>query len=154
MKTYTRCKAIAGSLSGFNEDDPRDFVSTPAGVFLRRFLIMAQIQVNETQIVSGTEIMRGVDHTRQIAVSIPRFASRPDITISIYSDDNMPPAIGSDENANPGTMFAPWAIEYRPEDGIDGMDRIVVSAANTQDGMATPVRVMCSYIVMGEIAKI
>lgn len=45
---------------------------------------MAQIQVNETQIISGTEIMRGEDHTRQIDVSIPRFASRPDITISIY----------------------------------------------------------------------
>jgi hypothetical protein len=80
---------------------------------------MAQIQATETQIISGTEIMIGVDHTRQIDVSIPRFASRPDITISIYSDDNMPPAIGSDENANPGTMFAPWAVEYRPEDGVD-----------------------------------
>ena len=97
---------------------------------------MALIQVNETQIVSGTEIMRGEDHTRQIAVSIPRFASRPD------------------ENANPGTTFAPWAIEYLPEAGIDGQDFIVVSAANTQDGVATPVRVMCSYIVMGEIAKV
>jgi hypothetical protein len=115
---------------------------------------MAQILINEIQIISGTEIMIGEDHTRQIDVSIPRFASRPDITISIYSDDNMPPAISSDENANPGTIFAPWAIEYRPEDGVDGMDRIVVSAANTQDGVATPVRVMCSYIVMGEIAKI
>ena len=115
---------------------------------------MARIQINKIQIISGTEIMRGEDHTRQIDVSIPRFASKPDITISIYSDDNMPPKIAPDENANPGTMFAPWAIEYRPRDGIDGKDRIVVSAANTQDGVSTPVRVMCSYIVIGEIAKI
>ena len=98
--------------------------------------------------------MRGEDHTRQIDVSVPRFASRPDITISIYSDDNMSPKIASDENANPGTMFAPWAIEYRPEDGVGGQDRIVVSAANTQDGVSTPVRVMCSYIAIGKIGKI
>ena len=98
--------------------------------------------------------MSGKGHTRQIDVSVPRFASRPDITISIYSDDNMPPKIASNENANPGTMFAPWAIEYRPGDGVDGQDRIVVSAANTQDGVSTPVRVMCSYMVIGRIGKI
>ena len=115
---------------------------------------MARIQINKTQIISGTEIMRGEGHTRAIDVSVPRFSSRPDITISIYSDDNMPPKIAANsENANPGTMFAPWAIEYLPEDGVDGQDRIVVSAANTQDGVSTPVRVMCSYIAIGKIGK-
>ena len=87
---------------------------------------MARIQINQTQIISGTEVMSGKDHTRQIDVSVPRFASRPDITISIYSDDNMSPQIASNENANPGTMFTPWAIEYRPGDGVDGQGRIVV----------------------------
>ena len=43
---------------------------------------MARIQINRMQIISGTEIMRGEDHTRTIDVSVPRFASRPDITIS------------------------------------------------------------------------
>ena len=117
------------------------------------FSVMARIEINQIQIISETEIMIGKDHTRQIDVSMPRFASRPDITISIYSDDNMPPKIASNQNANPGTMFAPWAIEYLPGGGVNGQDRIVVSAANTQDGVSTPVRVMCSYIAIGRVAK-
>lgn len=114
---------------------------------------MARIKINQIQIISGTEIMIGKDYLRQIDVSMPRLASRPDITISIYSDDNMPPKIASNQNANPGTMFAPWAIEYLPGGGVNGQDRIVVSAANTQDGVSTPVRVMCSYIAIGRVAK-
>jgi hypothetical protein len=121
--------------------------------FYGEFSVMARLELNQIQIISGTGIMVNMNHARQIEFSMPRFASRPDITISIYSDDNMPPKIASNKNANPGTMFAPWAIEYLPGGGVGGQDRIVVSAANTQTGVSTPVRVMCSYIAMGTIAK-
>lgn len=109
-------------------------------------------KASDPQIVSGTEIMtagEGGDHTRLLWASVPPFASRPDITISIYSDDDMPPAIPA-EQFNSGTTFIAWAIQYVPEGAAGGNDLIAISATNTEPGEATPVRVMCSYVAIGE----
>ena len=117
---------------------------------------MAQrmLNVNNTQIISGTEIMvpgEGGDHTRLLWASVPQFASQPDITISIYSDEtdlNPYPA----GKSNVGTTFAPWSIQYIPQGGAAGMDLIAISATNTETGQATPVQVVCSYLAIGESA--
>lgn len=102
------------------------------------------LNLNNTQIVSGTEIMvpgEGGSHTRLLWVSVPTFASRPDITISIYSAEGM---------ANPGTTFVPWSIEYVPQSGAGGLDLIAISATNTETGAASSVEVVCSYLAIGE----
>jgi hypothetical protein len=111
-----------------------------------------RVVTSNTQIVSGTEIMRGgpdVDHpthTRELAISVPKFASQPDITISIYSDESSDLNPYSKDESNSGTTFAPWSIEYRPLEGVDGWDLIAISATNTDVGQPTPVRVVCSYL--------
>jgi hypothetical protein len=110
------------------------------------------LNIDDSQIVSGTGMMapgEGGGHTRLLWASVPAFASRPDITISIYSDDDVPP-VPQPENFNPGVAFTPWAIQYVPQAGVDGMDLIAISAVNINIGQDTPVRVMCSYLAIGE----
>ncbi|OQW78757.1 MAG: hypothetical protein BVN35_03630 [Proteobacteria bacterium ST_bin11] len=101
------------------------------------------LNINNTQIVSGTENMtpgEGGAHTRLLWASVPPFSSRPDITISIYSAEGM---------ANPGHTFAPWSIEYVPEGAAGGWDLLAISAANTETGLETDVNVVCSYLAVG-----
>lgn len=110
------------------------------------------LNISNTQMVSGTEIMtpgEGGEHTRLLWVSVPPFTSKPDVTISIYSDetDANPYPLGK---SNAGTTFAPWSIQYVPEGGAGGLDLIAISAANTATGEATPVQVVCSYLAIGE----
>lgn len=65
------------------------------------------LRIDNTQIVSGTETMKpgeGGDHTRLLWASVPPFASRPDVTITLYSAEGMPSL---------GPVFAPW-----PEDTL------------------------------------
>ncbi len=109
------------------------------------------LNINNTQIVSGTEIMtpgEGGEHTRLLWVSVPSFASQPDVTISIYSDETeanpYPPG-----KSNIGNTFAPWSIQYIPQGGAGGMDLIAISATNTDVGAPTPVQVVCSYLAIG-----
>lgn len=115
---------------------------------------MAQrvFNIGNMQIVSGTEIMtpgEGGGHTRLLWANVPPFTSRPDITISIYSDDDMPP-VPNPEDFNPGTAFTPWGIQYVPQGAAAGMDLIAISATNIDIGQETPVRVICSYLAIGE----
>ncbi len=110
---------------------------------------MAQriLNIGNTQIVSGSEVMtvgEGGEHVRSLWLSVPVFASRPDITVTIFAADDMP---------NPGVTFAPWAVQYVPQNGVDGMDLIAISAATTEPGYAVPAEVanvVCSYIVIGD----
>ncbi len=104
-------------------------------------------------IVSGTEIMRGHEgdgtHVREMDVTLPKFETAPDFTVTIFSDDyrendNDP------ETDNAGTTFLPWAIQYLALDGVGGDDRLVISAASTNHGVASKARVFCSYIAIGE----
>lgn len=67
-------------------------------------------------------------------VTVPQFASAPDITVTIYSNDDREDD-GVPENDNPRTTFLAWAIEYRPLEGRGGKDRIVISATNTAVGV-------------------
>ncbi len=102
------------------------------------------LSMNNTQIVSGTEMMtpgEGGAHTRLLWASVPPFAARPDITISIYSAEGMP---------NSGTTFTPWSIEYVPQGAANGMDLIAISAANTETGEPSSVEVVCSYLAIGD----
>ena len=108
-------------------------------------------------LISGTEIMLvgAGGHTRSLEVQVPELIAKPDITITIYSDESIPynpypePETGEEDISNPGTTFAPWSIEYRPKEAPAGGDRIIISAANTDPGVPTPVRVVCSYLVIG-----
>jgi hypothetical protein len=108
--------------------------------------------------ISGTEIMLVGEgtHTRSLEIEVPKLVAKPDITITIYSDESDPfnpypePKEGEEDVSNIGTTFAPWSIEYRPKESINGDDRIIISAANTDTGVATPVRVVCSYLVIGQ----
>lgn len=110
---------------------------------------MAQriLNLNDAQIVSGTETMtpgEHGEHTRMLWVSVPHFATRPDITVSIYSAEGMP---------NAGTTFAPQFIEYIPEGGADGLDLIAISTINTEACIPISVHdtdVVCSYLAVGE----
>ena len=52
--------------------------------------------------------------------------------------------------ANPGTMFAPWSVEYVARGGAGGLDLLAISAANTEQGVASNVSVVCSYLAIGE----
>ncbi|MFZ4701272.1 MAG: hypothetical protein ACOYMG_14580 [Candidatus Methylumidiphilus sp.] len=110
------------------------------------------LNINNTQIVSGTEVMtpgEGGEHTRLLWASVPPFASQPDITISIYSDESKLNPYPEGES-NPGTTFAPWSIEYVPQGAAGGRDLLAISATNTETGAASPVRVVCSYLAIGE----
>lgn len=115
--------------------------------------------IKKTQLVSGTEIMvpgEGGGHTRLLWASVPKFSSRPDVTITIYSDDNdvvLNPDPLDPADFNPGATFAPWAIQYLPLQGVDGWDLIAISASNTQPGVETKARVFCSYLAIGGIKK-
>lgn len=125
---------------------------------------MTQRTINgDTQIVSGTEIMtpgEGGAHTRGLTVYVPPFASRPDITVSIYTPevqflDEVPGCERESEDSgnpcgNPGHTFSPWAIEYIPQGGADGKDQISISATNAAPGEATTALFLCSYVVIGE----
>jgi hypothetical protein len=121
---------------------------------------MSQRTINindDTLLVSGTEIMLvgAGGHTRLLEVQVPQMKTKPDITITIYSDESNPfnpypkPEEGEEDVSNSGTTFAPWSIEYRPKEVPGGGDRIIIAAANTDTGIATPVRVVCSYLVVG-----
>jgi hypothetical protein len=120
------------------------------------------LKINNTQIVSGTEAMtpgEGGTHTRLLWASVPPFASRPDITIAIYSAEGMPspgPTFAPWSECtvrNPGTTFATWSIEYVPQGGAGGMDLIAIAATNTETGAATLVGdVVCSYLAIGDEA--
>jgi hypothetical protein len=111
-------------------------------------------------LISGTKIMLvgAGGHTRQVEFEVPKLIAKPDITITIYSDESKDynpypePEEGEEDVSNGGTTFAPWSIEYRPREAISGDDRIIISAANTNTGVATPVRVVCSYLVIGQPA--
>jgi hypothetical protein len=110
------------------------------------------LNINNTQIVSGTEIMtpgEGGEHTRLLWVSVPSFASQPDVTISIYSDETEANPYPSGKS-NPGHTFAPWSIQYIPQGGAGGMDLIAISATNTDVGAPSPVQVVCSYLAIGD----
>lgn len=116
------------------------------------------LNIDKALMISGTEIMLVGEggHTRSLEVQVPELITKPDITITIYSDESNPynpypePEEGEEDISNPGTTFAPWSIEYRPKEVPSGGDRIIISAANTDTGVATPVRVVCSYLVIGE----
>lgn len=105
------------------------------------------ININDTQIISGIEIMavgEGGSHTRKLWVSVPPFASRPCITVNIYVAEDSP---------DPDTTFAPWAIEYIPKGAPGGLDLIGISTANTKNGIPYPLddtQVVCSYLAVGE----
>jgi hypothetical protein len=121
------------------------------------------LNLDKTQIVSGTETMapgEGGTHTRLLWASVPPFASRPDITITIYSAEGTPTSGPTyspwTENRvrNPGTTFAPWSIEYVPQGAAGGMDLIAISATNTETGAATTVGdIVCSYLAIGDVAS-
>ena len=71
-----------------------------------------------TLIVSGTEIMEiPAGHVRSAEAHVPSFATKPDITITIYSDESIPynpypePEEGEADVSNPGVTFVPWSIE-------------------------------------------
>ena len=110
-----------------------------------------------TLIVSGTEIMEiPAGHVRSAEAHVPSFATKPDITITIYSDESIPynpypePEEGEADVSNPGVTFVPWSIEYRPKEAPDEGDRIIISAANTNPGVSSAARVVCSYLAIGE----
>jgi hypothetical protein len=113
-----------------------------------------------TQIVSGTEIMtpgEGGTHTRLLWASVPQFASRPDVTVTIYSAEGMPSPGAmfapwpDDTVRNPGATFAPWSIEYVPQGTAGGKDLIAISATNTDPGTETPIGdIVCSYLAIGD----
>ncbi len=116
---------------------------------------------NNAQIVSGTEIMQpgeGGSHTRVLTVFVPAFASRPDITLSIYTPENqvldsVPGCERPSEDepspcGNPGLTFSPWAIEYIPQ-ALGDKDQITISATNAQAGLATTALFLCSYVAIG-----
>jgi hypothetical protein len=117
------------------------------------------VNIADKVLISGTKIMLvgAGGHTRQVEVEVPKLIAKPDITLTIYSDESIPynpypePKEGEEDVSNPGTTFAPWSIEYRPREAIDGDDRIIISATNTDPGVATPVQVVCSYLVIGEL---
>lgn len=118
------------------------------------------LRIDNTQIVSGTETMtpgeRGA-HTLFLWASMPPFASRPDVTITLYSAEGMP-SLGTvfapwpeDTVRNPGTTFVPWSIEYVPQGAAGGKDLIAISATNSEIGFETSVGdIVCSYIVIGD----
>lgn len=121
------------------------------------------LNFDNTQIVSGTETMtpgEGGTHTRLLWASVPPFASRPDITITIYSAEGTPTpgptfAPWPEETVrNPGTTFVPWSIEYVPQGGAGGMDLIAISATNSETGDATSVGdIVCSYLAIGDVGN-
>jgi hypothetical protein len=102
----------------------------------------------------------GGAHTRVLTVYVPPFASRPDITISIYTPeiqflDEVSECKRDSENSEspcgkPGHTFSPWAIEYIPLGGADGKDQTSISATNADPGEATTALFLCSYVVIGE----
>jgi hypothetical protein len=116
------------------------------------------LNVDNALMISGTEIMLvgAGGHTRSLEIHVPQLLAKPDITVTIYSDESNPynpypePQEGEEDLSSPGTTFAPWSIEYRPKEAPDGDDRIIISATNTDPGIATPVRVVCSYLVIGK----
>ena len=110
------------------------------------------VEFNGMLIVSGTDVMRaheGGGHTREMDVTMPKFASTPDFTLTIFSDDHRDDDQDT-ETDNSGTSFAPWAIQYLALDGVGGDDRLVISAASTNHGVSSKARVFCSYIAIGE----
>jgi hypothetical protein len=114
--------------------------------------------VDNGLMISGTEVMMvgAGGHTRSLEIQVPQLIAKPDITVTIYSDESNPynpypePEEGEEDLSNAGTTFAPWSIEYRPKEAPDEGDRIIISATNTDPGIATPVRVVCSYLVVGK----
>ncbi len=111
------------------------------------------LRLNSTQIVSGTERMtpgEGGTHTRQLWASVPRFSSRPDIAITIYSPEDGSIFFEEGDVGNPGTTFTQWAIEYVPEGGVAGWDLIAISATNNNIGAASDCLFVCSYVAIGE----
>lgn len=118
------------------------------------------LNIGDTLLISGTKIMLDGEgtHTRSLEVEVPKLIAKPDITLTIYSDESTPynpypePKEGEEDNSNAGTTFAPWSIEYRSRESVNGDDRIIISATNTDTGVATPVRVVCSYLVIGQPA--
>ena len=118
------------------------------------------IRIDNTQIISGTEAMtpgEGGLHTRLLWAAVPPFATRPDITITIYSAEGMPSPGATyapwpeDTVRNPGKTFAPWSIEYVPQGAAGGMDLIAIAAANTETGEATDIGdIVCSYLAIGD----
>ncbi|OUC16560.1 MAG: hypothetical protein B0A82_00970 [Alkalinema sp. CACIAM 70d] len=127
-------------------------------------LIMPQrvIQIDNTQIISGTEAMtpgEGGSHTRLLWAAVPAFASRPDITVTIYAAEGMPSPGATyapwseDTVRNSGKTFVPWSIEYVPQGAANGMDLIAISAANTDKDNDTDVGdIVCSYLAIGDVS--
>lgn len=114
------------------------------------------VTINNTQFVSGTELMahgEGGDHTRLLWASVPPFAARPDVTVSIYSAETGNPFYPLTASASSGTSFTPWSIEYVPGGGANGADLIAISAANTETGVASDATVVCSYLAIGDQSK-
>jgi hypothetical protein len=122
------------------------------------------LNISNTQIISGTEIMtpgEGGAHTRLLWAYVPPFASRPDITVSIYSPEETfyqdrpeckedPENPGTNLCGNAGSTFAPWAIEYHPLAGPDETDLIAIVSANTDPGEPSSAIFLCSYLAIGE----
>lgn len=104
------------------------------------------LNLNEAQIISGTEMMTGSEnseHTHLVCVSVPCFATRPDITVSIYSAEGI---------ANPEIIFPP-SVEYIPKGAANGQDLIAIATVNTHEGTSISlegVNVVCSYLAVGE----
>jgi hypothetical protein len=124
--------------------------------------ILNSSNINDFQIVSGTEIMspgEGGAHTRILTVFVPRFQSRPDITVTISTPEmaflDTVPGCERESNdlespcSNPANPVAPWAIQYIPQVGAD-IDQITISAANAAAGVPTAAVFLCSYIAIGK----
>lgn len=116
-----------------------------------------------TQIVSGTEIMtpgEGGAHTRLLWASVPPFASRPDITVTISAPETafyagMPECWDGEDSTinlcgNVGATFVPWAIEYHARSAAGGNDLIAICSANTDPGVESSALFVCSYVAIGE----
>jgi hypothetical protein len=122
------------------------------------------LNLNGVQIVSGTDIMEageGGAHTRGLTVFVPGFASRPNITVSIYTPEReflksldrcKPKSEDEDQEigtcGNQGQTFSPWAIEYIPQ-VLGNKDQITISAANAETGLETGALFLCSYVAIG-----
>jgi len=114
------------------------------------------LKLNDMQIVSGTERMAAGDggsHTRLLWASVPPFASRPDVTVTIYSTEDNSAFYENGDVASSGETFVPWSIEYVPRSGVGGSDLLAVSAANTAIGAASDRVFVCSYLAVGEERK-
>jgi hypothetical protein len=122
----------------------------------RRATSMSQhlFDPSTSQLVSGTEAMdpgAGGAHTRALQLFVPAFASRPDITISIYSpEDSIRTESYPQFDPNPGHPFVQWAIGYVPSTELGyAKDEIMIHATNTVDGVANNYLYLCSYVVVG-----